>query len=43
MTRLCHLLCLPFLKNLYLKGEKTQAFFLDPDRHLIEIWQAQGK
>jgi catechol 2,3-dioxygenase-like lactoylglutathione lyase family enzyme len=23
--------------------EKTQAFFLDPDGHLIEIWQAQGK
>jgi catechol 2,3-dioxygenase-like lactoylglutathione lyase family enzyme len=23
--------------------EKTQAFFLDPDEHLIEIWQARGK
>lgn len=23
--------------------EKTQAFLLDPDGHLIEIWQAQGK
>ena len=23
--------------------EKTQAFFLDPDGHLIEIWQARGK
>jgi catechol 2,3-dioxygenase-like lactoylglutathione lyase family enzyme len=23
--------------------EKTLAFFLDPDGHLIEIWQAQGK
>ncbi len=23
--------------------EKTQAFFLDPDGHLIEIWQVQGK
>ena len=23
--------------------EKTQAFFLDPDGHLIEIWQAWGK
>ena len=22
---------------------KTQAFFLDPDGHLIEIWQAQGE
>jgi catechol 2,3-dioxygenase-like lactoylglutathione lyase family enzyme len=31
-------LTLPF------KGrEKTQAFFLDPDGHLIEIWQAWGK
>jgi catechol 2,3-dioxygenase-like lactoylglutathione lyase family enzyme len=23
--------------------EKTLAFFLDPDGHLIEIWQARGK
>ncbi len=23
--------------------EKTQAFFLDPDGQLIEIWQARGK
>ena len=22
--------------------EKTQAFFFDPDGHLIEIWQARG-
>jgi hypothetical protein len=24
-------------------GRKTLAFFLDPDGHFIEIWQAQGK
>ena len=23
--------------------EKTQAFFLDPDGHLLEIWEARGE
>ncbi len=32
-----------FLTPPFEGGEKTLAFFLDPDGHLIEIWQAQGR
>jgi len=32
-----------FLTPPFQGREKTQAFFLDPDGHLIEIWQARGK
>jgi catechol 2,3-dioxygenase-like lactoylglutathione lyase family enzyme len=41
-----HLLCArgaEFLTPPFEGREKTQAFFLDPDGHLIEIWQAWGK
>jgi catechol 2,3-dioxygenase-like lactoylglutathione lyase family enzyme len=41
-----HFLCArgaEFLTPPFEGREKTQAFFLDPDGHLIEIWQAWGK
>ena len=41
-----HLLCArgaEFLTPPFEGRERTLAFFLDPDGHLIEIWQVQGK